>query len=524
MRSKRSNRKIMMNKIFIISTLLVLASCVQEQTYDWHISGGKVIDGTGSEAFQADVLIRDDQIAYVGEVDPDTINAQNRHDATGYYVTPGFIDPHAHGNATENPEFENFLAMGVTTIILGQDGRGPSIDEFADLLDEVDQKQPSVNVGYLVGHNSIRRDSGVEHDDPDEDGLQRMVDMVFEGIETGAFGLSLGLEYNYGEHSEMEELVAIAEPVAEYDGVIISHMRSEDYDKIEDSLKELIEQGRQSGARVQASHLKIVLGDDPEQADRILHMMDDARAEGIQITADVYPYNASFTGISIVFPDWARPPNDYDEVVEERREDLAEYLRNRVNARNGPQATLFGTGDVAGKTLAEVAEEKGQPFEEVLIEMGPGSESAAYFVMDEEVMKTFIADEHTVISSDGSPTMRHPRGYGAFAKVINEYTSEGGFLELEEAIRKMSGQTASIIGLDDPEKVDLRRGYVRQGFAADLLVFDPDEVVDRADFENPHQLAEGMERIWVNGHPVWESNRPVNNEGFGRALRNQIAQ
>ncbi len=515
----------MFYKAFAIAAVMVMmVSCAPEEAYDWHISGGTVIDGSGTEPETADILIRDDKIAYIGEVDPDTVNIRNRHDASGYYITPGFIDPHAHGNPLDTPEFENFLAMGVTTIILGQDGRSPEIDELDSRFDEIDQERPSVNVAYLAGHNTIRRDSGVEHDDPDEEGLQRMVDMVTEAIEAGAFGLSLGLEYDYGDQSEMEELVAIAGPVADHDGIIISHMRNEDYDKIEDSIEELIEQGRQSGARVQASHLKIVLGDDLDQADRVLQMMEDARADGVEVSADVYPYNASFTGISIVFPEWARPPNDYDEVVEERRDELAEYLRNRVNDRNGPGATLFGTGDVAGKTLEEVAEEEGQPFEEVLIDMGPGSESAAYFVMDEEVMKKFIADEHTVISSDGSPTMRHPRGYGAFAKVINEYTSTDGFLGLTEAIRKMSGQTASNIGLDDPEKVDVPRGYLKEGFAADILVFDPEDVVDVADFENPHELAEGMQRIWVNGRPAWENDAPAATEGFGRALRNQIAR
>ena len=514
----------MLNRSLTIGALLMLVACAPEETYDWHISGGQIIDGSGEAPQSADILIRDDKIAYIGDVDADELDIQNHYDASGYYVTPGFVDPHAHGNPLETPEFENFLAMGVTTILLGQDGRSPAPAELAERFDEIDQQSPSVNVAYLTGHNTIRRDSGVEHDDPDDEGLQRMVDMVEEAIEAGAFGLSLGLEYNYGEHSEMEELVAIAGPVADHDGIIISHMRSEDYDKIEDSIEELIEQGRQSGASVQASHLKIVLGDDLNQADRILQMMDDARADGVEVSADVYPYNASFTGISIVFPEWARPPNDYDEVVEERRDELAEYLRNRVNDRNGPGATLFGTGDVAGKTLEEVAEEEGQPFEEVLIDMGPGSESAAYFVMDEEVMKKFIADEHTVISSDGSPTMRHPRGYGAFAKVINEYTSTDGFLGLTETIRKMSGQTASNIGLDDPEKVDVPRGYLKEGFAADILVFDPEDVVDVADFENPHELAEGMQRIWVNGRPAWESDAPAATEGFGRTLRNQIAR
>ena len=513
-----------MIKLLAILLLVSLYSCAPNDSYDQLITGGVIVDGSGDEVYNADILIRNGKISYIGEMNTDTIDVDQRFDANGYHLTPGFIDAHAHGDPLENPEFENFLAMGVTTILLGQDGGGPDIEGLDEHMSAVEGIQPHVNVAYLAGHNTIRRESGLGHDDPDDTDLDALAELVSQSMETGTFGISLGLEYDYGGQAEMPELIRIAEPVAGYDGIIMSHMRSEDYDKIEDSIEELIGQGKESGARVHASHLKIVLGNDPDQAHEILEMMDHARNEGVDISADVYPYNASFTGIGLLFPDWASPPNDYEEVVEERRGELEEYLRDRVNTRNGPEATLFGTGDYSGKTLAEVAEEEGRPFEEILIDLGPGGASAAYFVMDEDVMEIFIADPHSVISSDGSPTMRHPRGYGAFAKVLNEYTSDDKLLDLVEAVHKMSGQTASIIGLDDPEKVEVKRGYLREGYAADILMFNPDEVKDRADFEHPHELAEGMQMIWVNGQPAWEVDSLSGSDGYGKMIRNQIAR
>ena len=198
----------------------------------------------------------------------------------------------------------------------------------------------------------------------------------------------------------------------------MSHMRNEDADQIGASLAELIEQGRLSGARVHASHIKIVLGNDPAQARDLLEAMESARRDGVTVTADLYPYTAAFASLSILFPDWARPPNDYQAVVRERRAELAAYLRVRVDNRNGPDATLFGSGPWSGRTLAEVARELGRPFEEVLVDLGPGGGQAAYFVMNEEVMATLLAGPHVAVASDGSPTMSHPRGYGTFPRVI----------------------------------------------------------------------------------------------------------
>lgn len=488
-------------------------------SYDWLIAGGSIVDGTGVPARRADLLLRRGRIAFVGPVDADTLDVLEHFDAEGLTVTPGFIDAHAHGNPTGDPAFPSFLAMGVTTIVLGQDGSGPEVGTLNEHLAAVDAARPGVNIAYLVGHNTIRRESGVGFDAPGSEGMVRMSELVAQGIAAGAFGLSTGLEYDPGSRSGMDELAAIAGPVADVGGVISSHLRTEDADRVEDALAELIEQGRRSGARVHASHLKIVLGNQSAQAESLLEMMAQARTEGVQVSADVYPYTASYTGIGILFPEWARPPNDYTVVVQERRDELAEHLRRRVESRNGPTATLIGSGEWAGWTLAEVAAEQDRRYEDVLIELGPDGASAAYFVINEDVMRALLTDPHIVGSSDGSPTMLHPRGYGSFARVIRQFVVDEKILTLEEAVRKLSGATAAIYRLDDSEVVDPPRGLVREGWAADLLVFDPDEVRDAADFEQPHRLAEGMRAVWVNGEIAWRAGEPAAESGTGIMLR-----
>lgn len=489
------------------------------EPYDLLLFGGILVDGTGAPGRKNDVLVRDGRIVYLGIVDPDTLEVGEHFDARGLVITPGFIDIHAHGDPLETPRFPNFLAMGVTTIVLGQDGGSPQVADLPSLMEDVERVRPWVNVAWLVGHNTLRGESGVGFGHPDAVALTRMAALVERGLEAGAFGLSLGLEYEPGSRADMAELVAISRPVAARNGVVMSHMRNEDADRVEASLSELLEQGRRSGARVHASHLKVVLGRDPGQARRMLNVMAQARSEGVEATGDVYPYTASFTGLAILFPEWARPPHDYDAIVRVRRNDLAAHLRDRVESRNGPQATLFGTGPWAGRTLAEVAREEGRPFEEILMELGPGGARAAYFVMDDEVMATFLDDPHTVVASDGSPGMSHPRGYGTYARILRRFVREEGRLTLEAAVRKMTGLAAAIVGLDDPERVNLPRGLVQEGWAADLLAFDPAEVRDRADFQNPHRLSEGMRGVWVNGAPAWREGAPGQGPGNGSVLR-----
>lgn len=503
--------------LLLLSLNLITTACSSaDQSGDIIIiTNASIIDGNAADRFDGDLLIRNGIIEQLGTVEAERYQNAAVIDAAGRVVAPGFVDLHSHGNPLDTPEFDNFLSMGVTTISLGQDGRSVAVEDVDEWMRSVDEAGTGPNILHFQGHGTLRQLTDAPQDpELPESNLNEMVDLLRSSMEAGSFGMTTGLEYQFGRYTTMDELVALAEVVAEYDGVVMSHVRNEDDDQIENSIRELIEQGEKSGANVHVSHIKIVYGNDPARAEDVLQLLNEARERGVNVTADVYPYAASFTGIGIVFPGWATE-GDYDQIVDERRDELAEYLRNRISMRNGPEATLFGTAPWAGMTLAEVAEQLDKPFEDVLIDdIGPRGASAAYFVMNENVMQRFLQDPFVMVSSDGSPTMRHPRGYGSFAKIIRKYVVEEELLTLEEAVHKMSGQSAELLGLSDPEKVETPRGMLKEGFAADIVMFDPQNVRDKAGFENPHQPAEGFDWVFVNGVPVIENgerneNRPA---------------
>jgi N-acyl-D-aspartate/D-glutamate deacylase len=387
------------------------------------------------------------------------------------------------------PEFNNFLAMGVTTIFLGQDGSSPAYDTLAQWMDKIDSLDLGINIATFIGHGTLRRLSGVNFDSiPSPQGMQKMKQLLERGLQDGAYGMSMGLEYNPGGFAKTEELNQLAKIVGQYDGLITSHIRNEDDDAVVASIKELIAQA--AYCNVNVSHMKSVYGKGSERAEELLQLLHTPA--NYRITADVYPYTASFTGIGIVFPDWAKGPNNYEQVKKQRRQELLDFLRNKVIARNGPEATLLGTGDYRGKTLAQLSQEMDRPFEEILLDIGPRGASGAYFVMDEVLQNRLIQDSLVMICSDGSPTMNHPRGYGSFAKIIEEMVVRDSLLSLNEAIYKMSTQTARVYGLTD-------RGELSVGKKADIIIFKPEEVKAKANFPTPHLLAEGFQYVIVNG-------------------------
>ena len=479
------------------------------------IRGGAVIDGSGGPAKRADVLIEGDRIAAVGTIDEKSASGARTIDATGKVVTPGFIDAHSHGNPLETPDFKNFIAMGVTTICLGQDGDSPNREDLSGYMREVDEKKPGPNIALFVGQGTVRDLAGVgmgTEVSPEQ--MQKMADLVEGAMAAGCFGMTTGLEYEPGRFGKLDELIALAKPVGRHGGMVMSHMRSEDDDAIEGAIDELLAQGRGGGCPVHISHMKIVYGHGKARAEQILAKLQAARDAGQTVTADQYPYMASYTGIGIVFPDWAKGTNKYETVKATRRDELKAFLHERVMARNGPEATLFGTGKWKGKTLAQVAKEAGKPFEDVLIDdIGPRGASGAYFVMDQEVMERFFMDPHVMVSSDGSPTGYHPRGHGTFAKIIREFVMEKELVSLEEAVRKMTGLPAQTLDLDNQ-----KRGLIAPGYAADVLVFDPAMVRDTATFNDPYQLAEGFDWVVVNG-TIERANGEFTGDRGGKMLR-----
>jgi len=496
--------------LFVLLTVLLPTACstpeeapaipvTDSPSYDILIHNGLVIDGDGGEPVRADVLIDDGRIVRVGPGLADDVEADRAIDAIGRYVTPGFIDPHSHGDPFETPAFENFLAMGVTTISLGQDGSSPDVPSLGAWLDEVAGRGIGVNLAMFVGHGTLRNQSGIGRDPaPDAEALRTMLEHLDTDLDI-CFGMSSGLEYNPGLNASSAELQALAEVVGARDRLIMSHLRNEDDDQLATSIEELIRQGEH--ARVHVAHLKSVYGQGEARAEAILQLLDAARSAGIRISADSYPYNASYTGISLLFPVWAKTAEQFEQARQSRRQELADYLRTRVNGRNGPEATLLGMDPFVGETLADVSARLEMPFEEVLIDViGPQGGYAAYFVMDDALQTRLLIDPDVSVSSDGSPTGFHPRGHGTFAKVIETYVMEKRLLSLAEAVRKMTSLPADTIGIED-------RGRLQPGLAADILIFDPARVHAPASYVNPMQLAQGFDVVIVNGVVAREDGR-----------------
>lgn len=479
---------------------------------DLVIGNALVVDGTGAPPRRADVAIGGGRILFVGSV-PESAPSARRIDAAGRVLAPGFIDPHSHGDPLATPAFENFLAMGVTTITLGQDGDSPAAgdagDDPAAWLDAVRRGGIGPNLALFVGHGTLRRQAGIGLR-PDPDAAQRadLLARLDRALDV-CFGLSTGLEYNPGMHAGADELNALARVVGARDRVIMSHLRNEDDPALAGALEELFAQGRH--ARVHVAHLKSVYGKGADRAAEILAMLEAARADGIQVSADVYPYTASYTGIGLLFPDWARTEGQFAEAVASRDQELADYLYQRVTARGGPEATLLGTPPYTGQTLAEAAAASGKPFPRLLIDdIGPDGASAAYFVMDDALQSALLADPSVAISSDGSPTGHHPRGHGTFARIIEEYVVQRGTLTLAEAVRKMTTLPAQILGIAD-------RGAIAVGQAADLVLFDPARVRATASYVEPLSLAEGFDLVLVNGRVARQDGRPGDGL-YGRVL------
>lgn len=481
----------------LLATLLLAASqlhAVQATEVDLVIVDARVVDGLGNPPRAADVVIGGGRILFVGDVDPDTVDSDKIINARGRIVAPGFIDPHSHGDPFETPAFENFLAMGVTTVTLGQDGSSPAVDDLADWLAAVGEQGIGPNLAMLVGHGTLRRQSGIGlQAEPTPQQLENLLQRLDRAL-TVTFGLSTGLEYNPGLNAGYVELDSLARVVGSRDRLIMSHLRSEDDDRLEAALDELLAQGRH--ARVHVSHLKSVYGKGAARAGEILALLEAAREDGIEVTADIYPYTASYTGIGLLFPEWAKTRDGFEEARRQRYDELAAYLRRRVMSRNGPEATLLGTEPYTGMTLAELAAELDKPFERALIDdIGPDGASAAYFIMDDALQSRLLLDAHVAVCSDGDPGGFHPRGHGTFARIIEEYVIRRELLDLPEAVRKMTSLPAQILGLAD-------RGTLQVGKAADLVIFDPDRVRATATYTEPFALAEGLDVVIVNGRIV----------------------
>jgi N-acyl-D-aspartate/D-glutamate deacylase len=399
--------------------------------------------------------------------------------------------------------------MGITTISLGQDGDSPELINLNSWLTKIKEEGVSVNLAMFVGHGTLRTLTGINRTvQPSTEELQQMLDLL-DKILKYTFGLSTGLEYNPGLNAQVDEMNALAKVVGKNNRLIMSHLRNEDDDQLEASIEELLKQGQY--AKVHVSHLKSVYGKGENRAEEILKLLSDAKDSGINVSADIYPYNASYAGISLLFPVWAKTTEQFNIAKIERKTELETFLRNKIMKRNGPEATLLGTPPYTGKTLAQLSQTLEIPFEQVLMKIGPKGAAGAYFIMDDELQTRMIIDPAVSISSDGRLEGHHPRGHGAFAKIIDEYVNKRKVLSLPMAIQKMTSQSAKILGITD-------RGVLQAGKKADIVIFNPKNVKAKATYSQPHQLAQGFDIVIINGE-IARRKRKISPEFWGKVLK-----
>lgn len=501
-------------------TLLVtaVASSACAPDFDLVLAGGTVIDGTGAEGFVADVGVLDGRIAAVGDLAGRS--ATERVDVTGHVVAPGFIDPHTHSRGTifEIPTADNFVLQGVTTLVEGNDGGSPlDLAHWYDSLTASGGTAP--NFAMFVGHGTIREEVLGEDDRaPDDEELAAMKAFVERAMEEGALGLSTGLFYLPGSFATTEEVIELSRVAASYGGIYISHMRNEG-DGVFESVRETIRIGREAGIPVQMTHHKIGAWRNFGRAAESVALIEDARAEGIDVTFDQYPYTASSTGLSSIIPRWAQEGGRLEERLTDPAtrvrvvDDIEAFFEMRfasdpskiqlVSCRfEGPGASAFPS-EMAGLTLLDVLAARdvdGTPaaVADLILEIdAAGGCSAIFHAFDEGDVRLLMAADHGMIGSDGSlvhfgVASPHPRGYGTYPRVLGHYARDLGAISLPEAVRRMTSAPADRLGFAD-------RGRIEPGNVADLTVFDPATVIDRATFENPHQHPVGIPHVFVGG-------------------------
>ena len=513
-----------------------------KNVFDVIIRDGKVIDGTGNPWFKADVGINGQRISGIGRLSAE--KALTLIDATGLVVSPGFIDMHSHSDLVllVNPKAESKIRQGITTEVIGNCGRSAAplsdvmkeemkkttrLIEEAELqldwstmkgyLNRLDRQGVAVNVVPLVGHANIRVSTmGFSDRAPTKTELEEMKKALAQAMEDGAFGMSTGLIYPPSCYAKTDELVELSRVVASYGGIYTSHIRGEGESLLE-SVKEAIEIGEKARLPVEISHHKA--GGKPNwgKVRESLKAIDDARGRGVDVTCDVYPYLAASIGLSAMLPPWAHEGGT-EKLAERLRDAKArDRIRQEMTEESPGRSTpLKAVGwdatqiaqcknhpDLEGRTISEIAQTRNMdPFALVfdLLTEDAGI-SVVRFAMCEDDVRTVLRHPVSMIGTDGSAVAPygvlgkgkpHPRSYGSFPRVLGEYVREERILTLEDAIRKMTSLPAQKLGWRD-------RGIIREGMYADITIFDPETVNDRATYQNPHQYPDGIEYVIVNG-------------------------
>jgi N-acyl-D-amino-acid deacylase len=511
----------------------VQQSPATDAPFDLLIRNGRVVDGSGNPWFRADVGIRAGKVAAIGRLDG--ARANKTLDAGNKIVAPGFIDVHTHieMNIEATPTADNFVQGGVTTVITGNcGGSAPSVAAF---LGRFDSAPPSINVATFIGHNTVRREVlGLSNQPASAEQLQRMQLLVERGMKDGAVGLSTGLIYLPGLYSNTDEVVALAKAAARFGGVYASHIRNES-NKVTDAIEEALAVGRAANMPVQISHFKVSAPANWGRSKDTLAMIEAARRAGQDVTIDQYPYTASSTSLSVMLPDWAVEGGDADirkriadpkqraMILEDLRQTIARGKRRDMGYA---VVARFGANPAYnGKSIREINVEKGR---EDTIEAGlltvldllsEGGAQMVFHGMDEDDVKRIMAYPFNMIASDGGVQngrgVPHPRSYGTNARVLAKYVREEKIISLEEAIRRMTSLPAQRFQLQG-------RGLLREGFAADIVIFDENTVADRATFKEPHQFAAGFDAVLVNGVVTVQAGKHTG-AAAGKGLRGPAA-
>lgn len=513
--------------------LLVASLGLWGADYDILIRNARVVDGAGNPWFRADVGVKDGRIAAVGSLRGTT--ADRVVDAAGRVLAPGFIDVHTHveGTVEKVPTADNYILDGVTTIVTGNcGGSSPDLAKFFARLEKLGL---GINLASLIGHNTVRNAvMGSENRQATPEEIEKMQALVAKGMEDGAVGFSTGLIYTPGIYANTEEVVALAQAAARYGGVYASHMRDEGA-KILQAIEEAALVGQRTGMPVQLAHFKIDNRRVWGSSDMSIGLVEKFRRAGVDVVVDQYPYDHSSTGLSIVLPAWAleggrkatlerlKDPATAAKI----RADMIERLKDKglSSYSYAIVASYPPNRDYEGKNITEITRLKGLEATleneiATIFELMENPPQMIYHSMCEEDVERILRYPNTAIGSDGGIRefgvgMPHPRSYGTNARVLAEYVRKRRVITLEDAIRRMTSLPARTFGFRD-------RGLVREGMAADLVLFDPAKVQDKATYQKPHQYSEGFDLVLVNGVVVAE-NGSVTGVRPGKILRGAAA-
>ncbi len=519
--------KIILTIIFIFLVVVFMVFFIHKITsrseFDIIIKNGTIVDGLGGKPYKADIGISKSKIKKIGSLLGK--EALKVIDAADFMVCPGFIDLHTHvdENILTHPDAHNYIRQGVTTVLAGNCGGSHyPIDDF---LKEVEQKKIALNFCTLVGHNTIRqRVMGNAAREPEQKEMAEMKELVEKAMKEGAVGLSTGLKYIPGAYSKTEEVIELSKIVQQYGGFYATHMREEGINILE-SVQETLEIGKSAKIPVHISHHKITSVDKWGSSSNTLAQIDEAIRAGIDVTLDQYPYPATSTGLTVLFPSWALEGDKSkwkerwnDEKVKPRLTEAIKYNIQHDRGGNDLNRIMIARysrePELEGLTIAQILQKKGIPGTmengvELIIQLQSegmeGDVQAIYFCLSDEDIERIMKYPLTAHASDGGIITfnvgnPHPRNYGTFPRILKTYVREKGILSFEESIRKMTSLPAKRLDFKE-------RGCIKEGCYADITIVDPVHVSDTATWQNPHQYPEGIPYVLVNGKLVVENSK-----------------